>query len=652
MTDLSNIPRDNSGTSAARAAEVEGSRAGVGFAVLIALWLGFGTGFTEGSLIVFRKLALDRFVWVSADALWVLPLVHGTIFLATGLALFACSRLTPRLLAPSRRVGLLAALGTFSILLNYGPLHPLAGLVLSMGIGAVAGRLWRRAPDRLGNVVRRTILPLAALVVLTFGAVTGWRVWRERSNQPLGETPNGPNVLLLVLDTVRAMDLSVYGYDQPTSPALEQFAKGGVLFRHAIAPAPWTLPSHASLFTGRWPFEMHATWRRPMGRAYPTLAERLRDIGYSTSGFVANARYCSLESGLGRGFGRYEDYSLTPAQSLTFSALGRWLVRDRYRQRQLLRISADNINRRFLRWLDSERDDRPFFAFLNYLDAHGPYQPPEPFAGRFSEAGYREQLRPHREDIPAGQWPIETVKAARAAYDESIAYLDSRLGQLFDELDRRGLRENTIIIVTSDHGEEFGEHGYFYHGNTLYRPSLEIPLMIAWPNHIPAGVIVDNPVSLRDVAATVVSLAGRPGTLPGTSLSRHWAGSGAPGAHDTLFSTVQNDPGVPANTPLAKGTMVSVILDGDRLIVNGDGTPELFDFANDPDEKVNLADDPRWGPRLRSLGSALQTSLGGTGTVRNWEWMHEGVAGPQIRRSTAPPDTVSMRREGIEPSTY
>ena len=148
--------------------------------------------------------------------------------------------------------------------------------------------------------------------------------WLKERRELCRPLPPGdpPNVLLIVMDTVRADRLSLYGYHRPTSPALEALAKGGIRFDEARATAPWTLPSHASMFTGRWPHELDASWRTPLGTKFPTLAEYLGSRGYATAGFVANVEYCSSEFGLDRGFTHYEDYAFEPMTPLRLCFLG------------------------------------------------------------------------------------------------------------------------------------------------------------------------------------------------------------------------------------------------------------------------------------------------------------------------------------------
>jgi arylsulfatase A-like enzyme len=577
-------------------------------AAVLAVWFGLLAGLAESALIVLRKTVLDRLVWVGPDVLWLTPVTYAAMFLVAGLGVAGLSRLVPRALSPSRAAGVLSGLAGFALLLNYGPLHWAASLVLGLGGGAVVARFWRRREEGCRRLVRGTVLPLLGLVVLTAAGVSGWRIWAAAAARTApASDPAGPNVLLIMLDTVRSLNLSAYGYHRPTSPALERLAQTGVRFAHAIAPAPWTLPTHASLFTGRWPHELSADWLAPLDDGRPTLAERLSARGYETAGFVGNTRYCSRETGLARGFARYEDYPVTPGQAIVGTALGRLLVGGRYRERALARVSADDINQRVVRWLDRRPGDRPFFAFLNYMDAHDPYQPPASFAGRFSAPGNEGHLEALREDLPARRWPPETVRAAVDAYDESLAYLDSRLGALLEDLGRRGILDRTLVIVTSDHGEEFGEHGLFYHGNSLYRQSLEVPLIVSWPGRIPAGRVVEPAVSLRDLAATVIDLLGPDDAppFPGRPLSRFWTGDDD-AVPEPILSELRSSPLLARGTPISRGSMTSVALAGARLILNGDGKVEVYDFLHDPAEATDLSGQPGSDTLVQRLRAAIE----------------------------------------------
>jgi arylsulfatase A-like enzyme len=194
-----------------------------------------------------------------------------------------------------------------------------------------------------------------------------------------------------------------------------------------------------------------------------------------------------------------------------------------------------------------------------------------------------------------------------AQYDGALAYLDHELEQLFTELKARGLLENTIILLTADHGEEFGEHGVFDHGNSLYRPSVQVPLVIVAPGRAPAGRVVSGPVSLRDVAHTLVDLAaGRENPFPGISFRQQWSDS-APVAEPVL-SEVSKGIRTPAWYPVSRGDMTSLVADSLRYIRNGDGQEELYGLLTDPWEHHDLATSDSGGPALERLRQTLQAS--------------------------------------------
>ncbi|MEO8294435.1 MAG: sulfatase [Gemmatimonadota bacterium] len=579
--------------------------------ILLSLWFGLLTGLGEVAIMAIRKYALHRFLFLSMDSVWMAPVADVVLFATAGIVLAALRRILPgRFRIPA--VMLLSALAIFTLLLTYGPLWKPAGVLLALGGGMQAARVIHRHSSASGRLIWWT-LPAMAILVLVLGAVlrismlTGEHRVGTASNAP---RPAAPNVLLIVLDTIRSWNLGIYGYSRPTTPELQRWMRGGVRFEHVLSTAPWTLPSHASMFTGHFPHELSADWLTPLDDKFPTLAELLTAEGYRSGGFVANTTYCSYESGLARGFGHYEDYPVTGAQVMLSSALGRYLAGSRFVRRKLLRKSAGDVNTEFLGWLGENKQERPFFVFLNYLDAHNPYQPPKPFDTLFSDPGSARYLTSLREDTPAREWTPEVLRAAQDKYDESIAYMDHELGQLFGELKRRGLWDNTLVIVTADHGEEFGERGVFFHGNSLYRGALEVPLLMHLPGTIPDR-LVSTTVSLRDLAATVLNVAGssHDGEMPGRSLARFWDGRVADSAltGDTLLMELSYSSRLPRATPVAKGPMKAVLMDNRRLIRNGDGREELYDFANDRTDQRDLAALPAEADMLAALRRALES---------------------------------------------
>ncbi len=198
------------------------------------------------------------------------------------------------------------------------------------------------------------------------------------------------------------------------------------------------------------------------------------------------------------------------------------------------------------------------------------------------------------------------------AYDGAIAYMDRETGALLDALRERGLLANTVVIITADHGESFGERGIGGHGTSLYREQIEVPLLIVAPGQLPVGVVVDRPITLRDLAQTAIDLAGirDPLGLPGRSLRQQVGGS--PPA-DTLLSELRPLPSRPeVRFPKIGGGMASVVLDGWHYIRNGNGSEELYRFAEDPGQVVDLSNDPGSASILASLRAALKAALSGT----------------------------------------
>ena len=444
---------------------------------------------------------------------------------------------------------------------------------------------------------RRNFLKIAGGMLLSAGVVAvdnlGLVERYQRSQLPTVEA-QAPNVLLIVMDAVRAQNLSLYGYHRPTTPNLERLAKSGVVFERAIASAPWTLPSHASMFTGRWHHELSTNWTTPLDQTYPTQAEVLREHGYLTGGFVANTEYCSYEMGLNRGFMHYDDHLHGLGAVIESSGFFQTLQRN-YKLRHLLndfelpgRKPANIINEEFLHWL-AHRGEQPFFAFLNYYDAHDPYLPPEPFDQMFGPVIRRGNPWLY----PDFEWTPEQVQVEMNAYDGAIAYIDQQIGILLDQLGRQGHLENTLVMIVSDHGEQFGDHNLMGHGNSLYIQSLRVPLMMIFPAHIPANKRISSPVSMRNLPATVLDLLGQSNEagFPGQSLTRYWVESPsiilADG--DKILSEMMYTPGLQIpEGPLRKGDMRSLVRGQYHYILNGDGSEELYDIERDPEEFKNI----------------------------------------------------------------
>ncbi len=565
------------------------------FAVCLAILAGAG----EVLLLLYRKHAQGEFTARSRDIYWLAPLAYLLIFTLPAAFLALLQRRWAQLPAFRLTVfGTVTAASAGLVSLHFGPrLHAAALVLLSLGLGFQASRMLGARESAVARAVRwLSPLLLAGLLVTALGMVTVRR-WREhRAVAALPAPSRTPNVLLLILDTVRASSLSLYGHSRQTTPTLERLATEGVTFGRALAPAPWTLPSHASMFTGRWPHEQTTSWFRPLDKSDSTLAEALAARGYATGGFVANLIYTDYEKGLGRGFQRYRDFrfglglilrSCNVTRRITDSRLLRQLVGS---DEILGRKPAATVNAEFLDWLDGV-GDRPFFGFLNYFDAHDPYLPPAEWFQRFAGYARPNQLSPLRRlgvRLRREQMRPEDILLEQDAYEASIAWLDAEIGHLLAELDRRDLRKNTIIVVTSDHGEEFGEHGVFLHGHSLYRDALHVPLVIVAPGQAPRGERVTQTVSLRDLPATILSLVrGESATFPGASLARFWGGA-PPQGEPPVLSEVQRAIRMPEWYPSSGGDLRALTDSAYHFIEHPDSNHQLFDWASDPLERANL----------------------------------------------------------------
>jgi arylsulfatase A-like enzyme len=618
--------------------------------VFLAAWSGLVGGLAEVAVRVLpRSMGVsDRLFLMSRHFVWLAPLSNLALLLALGIFLAALTAFWPRqgrFLSPR----IICALALLPALMVSGPrVYAEAWLILSLGIAAWVVPALGRHPARLRRWLLGSFPVLFAAVLGAAAFVFGIdhvKQWRE-TRRPL-PPEDAPNVLLVVLDTVRADHTSLYGYARATTPALERLARKGIRFENARATAPWTLPSHASMFTGRWPHELQAKWSAHLRGNFSTLAEYLGSRGYATAGFAANAVYCSYDTGLDRGFTHYEDYvleNLSPLRTARIidcalqtasglsQSVGRYLGLGTFGPwREFVgrwffahdRRDAASINRQFLSWLSHRAQPRrPFFAFLNYLDAHVPYVLPE---GAWHQFGLQPQTRDEFQ-VVFDRWlsldkprlPQHFRTLARDCYDNCLAYLDQKLGALLDELERRGELDRTLIVVTSDHGEGFGEHNLYEHGESLYRTEIHVPLLIVMPSRERAGMVIPEAVSLRDLPATIVELAGwKSGSpFPGRSLARLWRGAARPVAPDSSEAVISElhsaSPLLPnqGRSPAQRGPLVS-LADGDLVYIRnlGDGAEELFDEREDARELSNRVRHPAMRPFLERFRRQLDNII-------------------------------------------
>jgi arylsulfatase A-like enzyme len=466
-------------------------------------------------------------------------------------------------------------------------------LATSVGIAALLrSSAWTRGA--FGAV---PVLLLAALSIAFSGFLTE-PIPLERVERRLQRSgPGQPNVLMVTLDTTRADHLTDWGYERKTTPQLSELSKEALRFENAISAADLTLPSHASLFTGLYPPAHRATpgpnsgHGPPLAQEFVTLAELLGDAGFTTYGIIANSGYLGTYYGCDQGFEYYDDRKPVPPVPLAPHSLRQRLGK-RFAPRswdQLFNSSyrkADEIADEMLGVIDRAHESgERWFLFANFMDAHPPYDPPPPyndlFPGRIE--GYRfEKTAGLLERINGGKEGLEPTLHAHllSLYDGGIAFMDAELGRVFRRLKETGAWDRTLVVITADHGEAFGEHGTLGHGVSVFDEQMHVPLWVKLPNQ-KGGRAVDTRVSLVDVL---------PSVLEALDLKA------PPGLHGRSFLRMVPDPRrvvFAENAPITrigkigaryKGTERAAYVGDEKLRLGADGKFESYDLDRDPDE--------------------------------------------------------------------
>jgi arylsulfatase A-like enzyme len=404
-----------------------------------------------------------------------------------------------------------------------------------------------------------------------------------------GEKTAHPNVLLVVLDTTRRDRLSTYGHSTETSPALDRVAAEGLVYDQCISAGSWTLPSHASIFTGMYPRDHGTTvenWN--LDARFTTLAELLSDDGYATAGFCCNP-WIADDTGLLQGFD---------------------VVREIWRGRKDDRRDehgAARTTEEVLAWLDARGDsEQPFFAFVNYLEPHTPYRPPQPFRDRFLPPGadpvaVQEVMswKTPREfgymlGVPGMEISKEQFAILDGLYDAEVAYQDMRFGELIDGLVARGLLDETLLVVVADHGEQLGEHGMLDHKMSLYEENVHVPLVLRYPPAVPVGRVGVR-VQSHDIFMTVLELAGvdHPAPPDARRLPLHDAEGGRPYAfvgmgRPTVFMELMEREWPGADVRRFDRALRAVQGPRFKYVWASDGERKLYDVVADPAENTDL----------------------------------------------------------------
>jgi len=407
-------------------------------------------------------------------------------------------------------------------------------------------------------------------------------------------------VLLVVVDTLRQDRLSCYGYDRQTTPHLDCLARQGLIFENAFTSAPWTLPSHGSLMTGLLPTEHGSHWEHfPLSPETPTLAEHFLAAGYRTFGQSANP-WLSSRNGYDRGFATYR-VGMVPLQQIMSTG-------DK---------GAEKTVRQTLAWIDSPAGEevKPFFVFLNLMEPHEPYVPPQRYTGHFGHQGSPEMEERLRDTtlhlkVVSGEAALtaEDHSILSDRYDALVAYTDFQLGRLLAGLGARGLLEKTIVVVLADHGENLGDHGLLSHQFCLYDSLLRIPLLVSGPQPLPPGTRRNATVQITDILPAILQLCGigepgtgEPGVVSGAAFARMFAHNGdvIPAGTDRVGMAEYQLP-LGALARLKKVApdfdqghlrrRLYTLRDGPWKIIGSPGRPpELYNLDHDPEEMKNLS---------------------------------------------------------------
>ena len=513
-------------------------------------------------------------------------------------------------------------------------------------------------------------IPIAAALAVLLVACSS-----EEPPVPTATTPDPkptapPHVVLVVLDTLRADHLSCYGYERETSPNLDALCAQSTVYERAWSASSWTLPSHASLFTGLMPIRHGAhNENRVLDGRHPTLAEALGDAGYDPIAVVSNAMLAT-DRKLDRGFRRYFEtwrvlFEKHPKLFPDFESDGptAWKEVDnpifRAAARQLRPGIDENSFFRFRKSVVDHHPDEPLFLFVNLVGVHSPYDSSGPFIDRF--------LRHPEMDVRDNRWPDhyagriemgpELVEHLVDLYDAEILHADHVVGLMIEELKRAGLWEDTLFIVTSDHGESLGEHGHMSHVFSLHEPLTRIPLIVHHPPAFAPGVRVRTPVHLVDLFPTILEAAGVDVSaydVDGRPLPRSDEATGREVVAEYYYPWEQIrflHTLFPEDAPRLEAWQrrLRAITRGDmKLVWASDGRHELYDLARDPDEQNDLIQDPAHAATRDELLAALERFVaenGGDTEVPTWDPEHPDRSPGARPEGDLDPETLRQLEE-------
>lgn len=412
-----------------------------------------------------------------------------------------------------------------------------------------------------------------------------------------------PNVIIIVMDTVRQDHLSCYGYKRDTSPNLDQLKRGSRIYYNAYSTSCWTSSAHASLFTGLYPIVHKTTqenWR--MSDRLKTLAEIFSTSGYETVGIVENpmlSKYFNFD----QGFSMYHETWIRSYKDRII----KWFTNEN---------SAFILFKRTLKKRDKRK---PFFMFINFIEPHSPYNSSQQFYGKFlSDRSLQcEENMVRRYFLGKIFFNQHELQHLNELYDAEILYVDYWIGKMIDELKKRDLWNNTIFIVTSDHGENIGDHGMMDHIFCLYESTIKIPLIIHYPQLFPCNSEDYNIVQLTDIFPTLLKIVGidtKKYYYQGCDLLERNLKEEKIGFYEYYYPKqvieyFREPDRENARLKKYKRRLRAVIMNNLKLIWGSDGNHELYDLAKDPDEKDNLIDKKKYLKEKQELINMLRNMV-------------------------------------------
>jgi len=523
-----------------------------------------------------------RLTAVSPRIIWVAPVSYVLLFTAVSIAI-ALGRLALGRVRWEHvtmvAVGMLAWLGPIAA---SGRVANVSAVLLALGLSVATNRLI--SADVLAR--RKALVQATTMLAVLAGAslVAVEVAERQLSTRPplaAAGTSQPANVILIIVDSLRADRLQNYGYARAQSPALIKIASEGVLFAHAIAASSWSLPSHVSLLTGRYPTEHGAEIDRYDGRL-PMISQAFQDKGYRTGAISANTLVFSRAFGFDAGFEHFTDSFYSPLDGFTRTILGKQVHKAvahalgwRYHP---VKLNAEAVTHAAARWIAAE-PGVPFFLALNYFDVHDPGAPIPPVNGN--------------------------------GYDGAVTYVDRWVGELVSSLDSRGLGDDTVVMVTSDHGQSHGEHNLKAHGSSLYIEQIHVPLIVRAPTRVPAGRRIDVPVSLISVPATLLQLGlgATQDSFRGPSLVPLWSDAAGSPEWPPPISELRYRPWHRSRE--GQDALQSVVEHPWHYIRHTKGANELFHLEQDRAETNNLARDAAH----KDVVGRLEHTLNGMATL-------------------------------------